>query len=224
MLIAAADSGVALLDEEYAPLRIVASAAVVVDSESRRVVWRTGKEVFSDPRGRSCILEELKLLLRAAELFEVKEVHVDITLGGEELTTITLNGAWRKKVSKEGLKYLEEILPEVSRIAREIRKLCGARVLAIGKESWAIRLAEISACIYGLKHLLRRAYNGEKLRVGLPRKCLVEDRGECILLRAETPFGEYREEIPKLETLEIRVYENPLVEEFYVVEILPGSS
>ncbi len=202
----------------------MASSAVVVDSESKQVIWRVGRKVLSDPRGRSCIIEELKLLRRAAELFEVKEVHVDITLGGEDLTKIKLDGAWRKKVSREGLKYLEELLPEISRIASDIKRLRGARVLALGKESWAVRLAEISACIYGLRYLLQRALSGEKVRAGLPRKCFAESCGDHLLVKAETPFGEYIEEIPRRGPLGIRVYENPVVEGFYVVEILPGSS
>ena len=93
--------------------------------------------------------------------------------------------------------------------------------MAIGKESVAVRIAELYAGIYSVKWGIDYAMKEGFVRIGLPRYMTVEIKEAKILGKSLDPRegGLYGEVPIEEENFEWQVYPNPIARTFMVFEV-----
>lgn len=169
----AADSSTALLGDRFEPLSIVASASVLVCPPYREACAHLSKPLFMEASsGHEVIVHEAELCLELAAKLDADVVHLDMSLGStpvEELSPIQFTNM---RISARAKSHLLKILPKLRKTAAEITRKHGIEVLAIGKESIPVRIAELTsgahAVLYGCERALQRK---ETIVLGLPSKC-----------------------------------------------------
>jgi len=223
-MIVAADSGSAILDENLNQVVVIACACIAaqypfVQAERQKVIY-----VLSKPEDRDNILVEAKLCLEMALETRPKEVHLDISLGGARLVELSEHGDWLNKLSDKGKEVLSFLLPHLKPIAQEIEQKTGAKVLALGKRSPAVRIAELTAGAYGLAYAVERACEGRfDVYIGLPRLCTARLDGDTIVVESvksrERCKGLARVKLPERGSIIFDEFDNPAVEGFKVVKV-----
>lgn len=179
--IVAADSAAATLNERFMPLRIVAAASVLVNPPYREPAARVAEPIFREAEnGHEVVLHEAELCRDLLETVQADVVHLDISLGGvslEELSPVLLANM---KISNKARSHILKILPKLRKIDGEIRRKHGIEVLAIGKESVPVRIAELTAGSEAILCASVQVVEEKKtLLLGLPSMCqhgIVGDR------------------------------------------------
>jgi hypothetical protein len=171
--IVSADSAAAILDEKFNPTFLVASAAVLVESPYREAHTRLSEPIFKEVSDSfDVIVHEAQLCQILLETVKADVVHLDSSLGGypvDELTPVELANL---RVSAKARTNLIKILPKLRRTAGEIRRKHLIEMLAIGKESVAVRVAELTAGSEAVLYSCAKAVDeGQPLLLGLPTKC-----------------------------------------------------
>ena len=225
-----ADSGAAILDERFEPLLIVAVTAVLVKPPYRKASLCLSEPIFRKVEdGSFLIVHELELCQRLLKDVEADVVHLDMSLGGlslEELSVVQLS---RMRVSSRARRRVLKILPKLRKIASDVRRVYGLDVLAIGKESIPVRVAELTCGAYAVLYCAEKALKEKsRVRVGLPTKCYarVFDGGVTVhsLLPAEHDIvGYVNDEEGFLERVEFLEMLNPCARGFRVLEFIPKT-
>lgn len=171
--IIAADSSAALLNEKFETLSLVAAASVLVVQPYREANTCLVEPIFVKANnGPEVIVHEAELCMKLIEKVGADIVHLDMSLGSiplEQLSPIQLTNM---KVSPRARQHLLKILPRIRKIANEITLKHGADVLAIGKESIPVRIAELTAGAYAILYSSEKAVEAkETLLLGLPSRC-----------------------------------------------------
>jgi hypothetical protein len=171
--VVSADSSAAILDEKFNPLYLVASASVVVDPPYREAHERLAKPIFKEVTdGYEVIVGEAELCRDLLGTVKADVVHLDVSLGAvpvEELSPVQLSNM---RVSGRARQHILKLLPRLRRIAGEIRRAYGLDMLAIGKESVPVRVAELTAGAEAILFACARALeNKEEVLLGLPSRC-----------------------------------------------------
>lgn len=173
MRVIAADSAAAILDKNFTQLSLIASVSVLVEPPYREAHIRLAEPIFMNvEEGHDVIVHEAELCLNLLEEVKADVVHLDTSLGGllvEELSPVHLSNM---KLSAWARQNLLKMLPKLRKIACEIKRKHGIDMLAIGKESIPVRIAELTAgseaIIYACEKALKTK---ESLLLGLPVKC-----------------------------------------------------
>ncbi len=173
MRIISADSAAAILNDKFIPLNIVASVAVLVEPPYREAHKRLAEPIFREVENcYDVIVHEAELCQMFLETTKADVVHLDTTLEGtpvEELSPVELTNM---RLSNKARAHLLKILPRLRRIAGEIRRKHDIQMLAIGKESIPIRIAELTAGAEAVLYACAKALEEKKpLLLGLPTKC-----------------------------------------------------
>ncbi len=229
MRVISADSAAAILDEKFTPLRLVASAAVLVEPPYREAHTRLAEPIFREVEdGSEVIVHEAELCLSLLETVKADVVHLDTTLGGllvEELSPVQLSNM---KLSIWARKNLLKILPKLRKIACEIQRKHGIEMRAIGKESIPVRIAELTAGSEAILYTCEKALEtGEPLLLGLPVKCQhrVADGKVYLhsLIADEHDVRGYAEDINSVLN-EVNIVEmlNPVARGFRALKITPN--
>jgi hypothetical protein len=99
-------------------------------------------------------------------------VHLDMSLGAislEQLSPIQLSDL---RISARAKRDLLKILPKLRKIAGEITQKYGVEVLAIGKESIPVRIAELTAGAHAILYACEKAIKEKQtVLLGLPSRC-----------------------------------------------------
>jgi hypothetical protein len=182
--IISADSSVAILDAKFTPLTLVASASVAVDPPYREACTRLAEPIFEEvANGYEVIVHEAELCRDLLGKVKADVVHLDVSLGGvsvEELSPVELSNM---KVPSKTRQQLLRLLPRLRRIAAEIQRVYGLDVLAIGKESIPVRVAELTAGAEAVLLACAHALEEKKdLLLGLPSKCQPRIAGRRVYL------------------------------------------
>ena len=131
--------------------------------------------------------------------------------------------------SRKARGQILKILPKIRKIAAEIIRTYGIEVMAFGKESIPVRIAELTSGAYAIRYAAEKAVKENvKLKLGLPVKCqpkFMKDGIELLsLMAAEKDVvgyaectGELLEEVQMLEML------NPCARGFQMLEIIPSK-
>ena len=172
MKIIAADSAAAILDENFQPLQIVACAAVMVEPPYRTASECIAEPIFADiENGHELVIHELELCYKLLKKVKANVVHLDVSLGGvkiEELSAANLSSM----VHGRARSHILKILPKIRKISDDIRRTYKIDVLAIGKESIPVRIAELTAGAYAIIFTAKKCLDEKKEFVlGLPAKC-----------------------------------------------------
>ena len=226
--IVSADSSAAILDKEFNPDCLVASASVVVDEPYREAHVRLAKPIFKEVSdGYEVIVGEAELCRDLLSTVQADVVHLDVTLGSvpvEELSPVQLSNM---RLSGKARQHLLRLLPRLRRIAGEIKRVHGIDMLAIGKESIPVRIAELTAGAEAI--LFACGLASEKkdtVLLGLPSKCQHVIAGNRVYLHSlmdpEHDVRGYAEDVSGvLKKINILEMLNPIARGFRTLKIQP---
>ena len=110
-------------------------------------------------------------------------VHLDMSLGGvsiEGLSPIELANLHASRTARQNIL---KILPKLRKIAGEIKRVHGIDMLAIGKESVPVRIAELTAGSEAILFACKKVVDeGGPVLLGLPTKCQPAVHGDRVYL------------------------------------------
>jgi hypothetical protein len=226
--IIAADSGGALLNNHFEPTYVVAATAIHV-----KPPYRTPSTVLAEPiftaaqEGHALIIHELELCQMLLKKIKADVIHLDISFGGisvEELSPIQLSNM---RVPKKTRSSTLKILPKIRKLSGDIKRLYGIDVIAIGKESVPVRIAELTSGAYAVLYTIEKALK-EKIpfTLGLPAKCTFKGTKEVIMLQSLMPaeydiIGYVKTSSEFLNNVEITEFPNPCARGFRALKIKP---
>jgi len=230
MKIVAADSGAALLNDHFEPKLIVATVAGLVEPPYRKIGHCLAKAIFANVEdGHILITHELEMCQNLLKEVKADVIHLDMSLGGlalEELSVVSLS---RIRVSSKARKHILKILPKLRKLASDIKRIYGIEVLAMGKESVPVRIAELSCGTYSVLYTAEKAVKEKvNLRLGLPAKCSVNVSEGGVSLKSLAP-GEHdlvsfvKDSEKILEKVTVSEMLNPRALGFRVLEIKPKA-
>ena len=224
----AADSSSAILKDSFEPLSIVAVASVLVNPPYREPKACLAEAIFANAdEGHGVIVHEAELCRELIGKVKADVVHLDISLGAvplEELSPIQFSNL---RISSKAKRNLLRILPKLRKIAGEITQKYGVEVLAIGKESIPVRIAELTAGAHAILYASEKAIKENKtVLLGLPSKCqpIVTERRVCLysLIGAEHDVMGYAEDAGEiLKKVNIMEMLNPCARGFRALKIKP---
>ena len=230
MRVISADSAAAILDSKFNPLQIIASTSVLVNPPYREASARLAEPIFREVEsGYAVIVHEAELCRDLLDKVEADVVHLDISLNAipiEELSPVELANM---KLSIKARQHLLKILPKLRTIAGEIRRKHGLEVLAIGKESVPVRIAELTAGAHAISYACTKAIEDKTLvMLGLPTNCQhrIADRRIYLysLMAAEHDIRGYAEcEAELLGKVNIAETLNPCARGFRALKITPKT-
>jgi hypothetical protein len=173
MKIVAADSAAAILNDYFKPVEVVAAAAVLVESPYREASQHIAEPIFADAEnGHALIVHELELCRSLLKNCSANVVHLDISLGAVSVENLSPIQFSSMKISRKARGNLLKILPKIRKISGEITRNYEIQVLAIGKESIPVRIAELTAGANAVLYAAQKAIEENKtLILGLPSKC-----------------------------------------------------
>jgi len=226
--IIAADSSAAILNAKFEPLQIISVASVLVSPPYREPSTCLSEPIFADAsNGYEVIVHEAELCRELLSKVRADFVHLDISLGAfpvEQLSPIQFS---QMRVSSKAKRHLLKILPRLRKIAGEITRKYGVEVLAIGKESIPVRIAELTAGAHAILYVCEKTVNESKtFLLGLPSKCQLRIAEKEVylhsLITAEHDIRGYAEDAKEiLEKINITEMLNPCARGFRALKIIP---
>jgi hypothetical protein len=190
--IIAADSSAAILDDKFKPLSIVATTSVLVNPPYREPSTCLAEPVFADASdGHEVIIHEAELCRDLLGKVKADVVHLDMSLGAIPLEQLSPIEFTNMRISNRAKRHLLKILPRIRRTAGEITQKYGIEVLAIGKESIPVRIAELTSGAHAILYACEKAVGENKpVLLGLPSKCQFRLNGKLVHLYSLMP-GEH---------------------------------
>ena len=228
MRIIAADSGAAILNDRFEPLQVVAAVAVLVESPYREASLCLAEPIFANAeKGYLLVVHELELCQKLLKEAKADVVHLDVTLRGISLEELSVVGISKLRVSSKARGQILKILPQIRKIAADIKRVYGIDVLALGKESIPVRIAELTSGAHAIVYSMEKAVKeNTKLRLGLPVKCQPKFFDDAVTLQSLIPaeqdvVGYAKDDkgiLGKVQTSEML---NPCARGFRLLEITP---
>ena len=224
----AADSGAATLNNAFEPLQVVAVSAVLVEPPYTRVSYCLAEPIFAEVEtGPLLVVHELELCWKLLKEVKADVVHLDMSFRGislEELSVVSLS---QMRISRKARGHVLKILPKIRKIAADIKRVYGIEVLAIGKESVPVRIAELTSGAHAVLHSAERVvHQASMVRLGLPARCNAKIAENNVtlqsLIAAEHDItGSVKDEKGVLKKVEIEEMLNPRARGFRLLEICP---
>jgi len=226
----AADSSAAVLNEKFEPLKIVASASVLVNPPYREPAAWLAKPIFAEAsEGHEVVIQEAELCRDLLGKVTADVVHLDISLGAVPLEQLSPIEFTNMKISNRARRHLLKILPRIRKTAGEITQKYGIDVLAIGKESIPVRIAELTSGAHAVLYACEKAAAENKpLLLGLPSKCQFGPAERMVFLHS-LMAGEHdvrgfaKDEKDFLKTVNITEALNPVARGFRILKIEPEN-
>ena len=226
MRIVAADSGAAVLNEHFEPLQIVAACAGLVEPPYKEATSVLAEPIFSKvENGHELVVHELELCLNLLKTVQADVVHLDMSFGGlsvEELSPLSLS---QTHLGGKARGHVLKILPKLRKTALDIKRVYGIDVLAIGKESVPIRIAELTAGAHAVLYAAEKALKETRVTIlGLPARCMIKPSEGRVTLESLLPaehdiVGYAKDETGILPKVSISEMPNPCARGFRFLEI-----
>jgi len=226
--VVAADSGAAILNDRFEPLEVVAAVATLVEPPYREASLCLAEPIFASvEKGYLLVVHELELCQKLLKEAKADVVHLDVSLGGISLEELSVVGISKLRVSSKARGQVLKILPKIRKIAADIKRVYGIEVLALGKESIPVRVAELTSGAHAILYSMEKAVKeNTELRLGLPVKCQPKFLDDAVLLQSLIPAehdvaGEAKDDkgiLGKVQTAEML---NPRARGFRLLEITP---
>jgi len=171
--VVAADSSAAILNSKFEPVSIVAAAAVLVNPPYREPSMCLAEPISVEARnGHEAVVHEAELCRELLGKANADVVHLDMSLGAVPLEQLSPIQFSNMRISSRAKRHLLKILPRLRKIAGEITQKYGVEVLAIGKESVPVRIAELTAGAHAILYACEKAVKEEQtVLLGLPSVC-----------------------------------------------------
>jgi hypothetical protein len=224
--VVSADSGAALLSDRFEAINIIAAAAALVEPPYRLAKKSLVEPIFTTiGTSHELIVHELELCQTLLKQTKADVVHLDMSFGGllmEELSPIQISN-----ISSKARSHILRILPKLRKIAADIKRVHGVEVLAIGKDSVPVRIAELTAGAHAVLYAAEKAVSEKTmLRLGMPSKCYARKIEDGVTVHSLIPaehdiagFATDKEGIMKKVTFSELL--NPCARGFRVLEITP---
>lgn len=173
MKIIAADSSSAVLSDRFEPLSIVAAAAVLVNPPYREASACLAEPIFTGTsNGHEAVVHEAELCRDLLGKVKADVVHLDMSLGSVPLEQLSPIQFTNMRISVKAKRHLLKILPKIRKTAGEITQKHGIDVLAIGKESIPVRIAELTSGAHAILYACDKvAKEDQMILLGLPSRC-----------------------------------------------------
>ena len=228
MRIVAADSGAAILNDHFEPLKVVAASAVLTEPPYRLASAVLAEPIFAEADyGYQLIAHELELCQQLLKSVKADAVHLDLSLRGLNLEELSAVGISAMKKSRKARGQILKILPSLRKTSSNILRSYGIEVRAFGKESIPVRIAELTSGAHAIRYAAEKAVEENvKLKLGLPTICqteLFKDKIALLsLIPTENEVAGYAECSNKLlEQVKIIELLNPCARGFKMLEIAP---
>jgi len=227
----AADSSAAILSDKFEPLSIVAAASVLVLPPYREASAFLAEPIFADARnGQEVIIHEAELCRDLIAKAKADVVHLDMSLGSITLEQLSPIEFTNMKISARAKRHLLKVLPRLRKIANEIMQKYGVELLAIGKESVPVRIAELTSGAHAILYASARAINEKQtVTLGLPSRCQPRLMENSVYLYSLMPaehdvrgYAEDAEEV--LKKVNIVELLNPVARGFRALRISPKEA
>lgn len=230
MRVVAADSGAAILNDNFQALQVVAASAVLVEPPYTRASSCLAEPIFAKMEmGPRLIIHELELCSNLLRTLKADVVHLDMSLGSlslEELSAVSLS---QMRISGRARSHILMILPKIRKLALDVKRTHNIEVIAIGKESVPVRIAELTSGAHAVLYTADKAVQQKtKLRLGLPAKChaeIVEDSVhlKSLIFSEQNISGRAEDENKVLKRVQTVEMHNPVARGFRVLEITPKT-
>jgi len=223
--IVAADSGSAILDESFTPQRIVAAASISTEIPYRNAFTQISEPLMAPVNGHDLIVKELKMCRKLLQDASADAVHLDMSLGGMSVSQLTMSDLQNMRISSKAKERIRGVLPELRKLATDIEQEFKVEVLAIGKESLPVRIAELTvgACsvICASEEALK---HHQAILLGLPALCTIAAGVRQVTARSlqqgEHDIVGYAEDSNGvIQKVRINEFNNPAVRGFRVLRI-----
>jgi hypothetical protein len=228
--IVAADSSAAILNDRFEPLSIVAVTSVLVSPPYREPSCCLAEPIFADAAsGHEVIVHEAELCRDLLGKVKADIVHLDMSLGSISLEQLSPIQFSNMNLSNRAKRHLLKILPRLRKIAGEITQKYGVEVLAIGKESIPVRIAELTSGAYAILYASEKTVKeNQTVLLGLPSKCQprINEKGVYLysLITAEHDVRGFAEDSKEnLNKVNIGEMLNPCARGFRVLKITPEA-
>jgi hypothetical protein len=228
--IVAADSSAAILNDRFEPQSIVAGTSVLVSPPYREPNCCLAEPIFADATsGHEVIVHEAELCRDLLGKVKADVVHLDMSLGSISLEQLSPIQFANMNLSNRAKRHLLKILPRLRKIAGEITQKYGVEVLAIGKESIPVRIAELTSGAYAILYASEKAVKeNQTVLLGLPSKCQprIDEKGAYLysLITAEHDVRGFAEDSNQnLKKVNIGEMLNPCARGFRVLRITPKA-
>ncbi len=228
MRVVAADSSSAILDEKFQPLFIVAAASVLAIPPYREPSMSLAEPiVVSAKNGHEVIVHEAELCRDLLAKVKADVVHLDMSLNATPLEQLSPIEFTNMRISNRAKQHLLKILPRIRKTSSEITRKYGIDVLAIGKESIPVRIAELTSGAHAILYACQKTLEtGKHLMLGLPSKCQPRIAGTRVylysLMAAEHDVRGFAEDGNAiLEKVNIAEMLNPVARGFRSLKIAP---
>lgn len=230
MRIISADSSAAILNEKFEAQSIVAASSVLVSPPYREADEILAEPIFVDmENGQEVILHEAELCRDLIAKVRADVVHLDMSLNSISLEQLSPIEFSSMRISNKARRNLLKVLPRLRKIAGEIKQKHAVEVLAIGKESIPVRIAELTSGAHAILYACKNALdNNKRVLLGLPSKCQARRSEEgvhlCSLITAEFDVRGYAEDRGEvLKKVNIVEMLNPSARGFRILKITPRS-
>ena len=222
--IVSADSGCSELDEKFRARNIISTAAVYIEYP---YLYPSAYLCESQPfelDSSEYIIRELKLASELAIKYKPDQIHLDVSLGGLELSNITKETLENARISRKGRDNLMSVLDELKKLGTGLRNQVKCDILLLGKESWAVRIAELNTASCAIKYAVEKLVSNDltEILIGLPKRCTVILTQDFIISKSLYPdeknmYGFIKYSIPP--NIQIDIFPNPTAMGFYVAKI-----
>jgi len=183
--------------------------------------------VFEDVNSQSIILREMKLCQELVSKEHADIIHLDMTLGAVPILDLTIARLEEMRISREAKDNIRRQLPQLRSLAAEIKRIYSVDVLAIGKQSVPVRIAELTVAAHSLIYCSEKVLQEDiPLILGLPTACNVKKTNHGALATSlvsieEMLLGFAEDEKDVLSRVKMRELVNPVFKEFRMIQIRP---
>jgi hypothetical protein len=190
--IVAADSGAAILDDNYEPVTVVAASSILAEPPYTRVSAVLSEPIFADANnGYNLLVRELELCLQILKTVKADVVHLDLSMKGINLEEFSAVSISRMKRPSSVRSQILKILPKLRKTSSSILRTYGVPVFAFGKQSIPVRLAELTSGAHAVRFAAEKARKENvTLRLGLPTRCQTKFLEDEVLLESLIPTEE----------------------------------
>jgi hypothetical protein len=211
-------------------LSIVAAASVLVVPPYREASTFLAEPIFVNAaNGSEVVVHEAELCRELIGKAKADVVHLDMSLGSTPLEQLSPIQFTNMRISSRARQHLLKILPRIRKIANEITLKHGADVLAIGKESMPVRIAELTAGAHAILYACEKAVaEGKPVLLGLPSRCQPRFTEGLVslysLMAAEHDVrGSAEDSTKTIDKINIAEMLNPVARGFRALRITPKN-
>lgn len=229
--IISADSSSAILNEKFEPLLIVATASILTIPPYREATTFLAEPIFVDvQKGHDVIVHEAELCREMLSKAKADVVHLDMSLGSIPLEQLSPIQFSNMNISAKAKRHLLTVLPRLRKIGNEMTQKYGVEVLAIGKESIPVRIAELTSGAHAILYSCKKAIQEKQsVMLGLPSRCqprpMINGLYLCSLMAAEHDVRGFAEDTDAvLKKVNISEFLNPIARGFRILKIVPKGA